>query len=96
MTGKEAILCYLKTHECFSVSDVVVEFGSTKGKIGSAALTMLRKGELTSIKRRDGSVTYFSLDAEKGDFSVIEQCKRSPTMTRVLVVWGALPVDALR
>ncbi|EAS2833710.1 protein ren [Salmonella enterica] len=99
MTGKEAILNYLQNNSSFTTSDVARESGCVRSRVSNAAGVMFRKGELTSVKNGDGTVTYFIRPGQdfvlSTDCSIFEQCRKSAAMKRVLVVWGVLAPETL-
>ncbi|ELV5027092.1 protein ren [Salmonella enterica] len=99
MTGKEAILSYLLEHDSFSINDVVQACECSKSRVSNAAGVMWRNGMLTKKRNAGGTMTYFPAQGviaeQQGVVSTIKQCRNSPAMKRLLVVWGVLPPDVL-
>ncbi|EHD7191607.1 MarR family transcriptional regulator [Escherichia coli] len=108
MTGKEIILRYLETHARFSAPELVEKLGVKRTVINQAAGKMVREGLLVVDGYTD-KITHYRKPTEKERLelaqraewqqepSVIEACKRSEIMKRILFIYGAgeeLPVIA--
>ncbi|MFQ3500514.1 helix-turn-helix domain-containing protein [Escherichia coli] len=106
MTGKEIILRYLKTHARFSAPELVEKLGVKRTVINQAAGKMVREGLLVVDGYTD-KITHYRKPTKKElrelkrraewqqELSVIEACKRSEIMKRILFIYGAgeeLPV----
>ncbi|EED1395695.1 MarR family transcriptional regulator [Escherichia coli] len=106
ITGKQIILHYLETHPRFSAPELVEKLGVRRTVINQAAGKMVREGLLVVDGYTD-KVTHYRKPTKKElrelkrraewqqEPSVIEVCKRSDTMRRILFVCGVskeLPV----
>ncbi|EFC5374460.1 TPA: GntR family transcriptional regulator [Escherichia coli] len=106
MTGKEIILRHLETHARFSAPELVEKLGVKRTVINQAAAKMVREGLLVVDGYTD-KVTHYRKPTKKElrelerraeqqqKPSVIQDCKRSEIMKRILFVFGAsreLPV----
>ena len=106
MTGKVIILRYLETHARFSAPELVEKLGVKRTIINQAAGKMVREGLLVVDGYTD-NITHSRKLTEKERLelaqraewqqepSVIEACKRSEIMKRILFIYGAgeeLPV----
>lgn len=92
MTGKEAILEYLKTHKSFCAPDVAKEYSISQTGINQAASILFREGVLVADGRVWRTVYYrMSTDAEReGRVStnmIFRECRQSPAMRRVLAFY---------
>ncbi|EER7789621.1 MarR family transcriptional regulator [Escherichia coli] len=100
MTGKEIILRYLETHTRFSAPELVEKLGVKRTVINQAAGKMVREGLLVVDGYTD-KITHYRKPTEKErqelaqraerqqEKSVIEACKRSEIMKRILFIYGA-------
>ncbi|HCR3451227.1 TPA: protein ren [Citrobacter werkmanii] len=98
MTGKDAIRHYLALHKYFTITDLMSQFSCSKSMLCGAASSMVRRGELSRVRREDGAVVYYPVfgrngSRESGD--IFELCRNSPAMKRILVVWGVLAPEVL-
>ncbi|HGU5329341.1 TPA: MarR family transcriptional regulator [Escherichia coli O146] len=108
MTGKEIILRYLETHARFSAPELIEKLGAKRTVINQATGKMVREGLLVVDGYTD-RITHYRKPTEKErqelaqraerqqEKSVIEACKRSEIMKRILFIYGAgedLPVIA--
>ncbi|EMP3896605.1 MarR family transcriptional regulator [Escherichia coli] len=108
MTGKEIILRHLETHPRFSAPELVEKLGVRRTVIYQAAGKMVREGLLV-VDGYTNRITHYRKSTEKEQLelakrvewqqekSVIEDCKRSEVMKRILFIYGAggeLPVIA--
>ncbi|ENL7235953.1 MarR family transcriptional regulator [Escherichia coli] len=106
ITGKQIILRYLETHPRFSAPELVEKLGVRRTVINQAAGKMVREG-LLIVDGYTDKITHYRKPTEKErqeldqraewqqEPSVIEVCKRSDTMRRILFVCGVskeLPV----
>ncbi|STU30303.1 Uncharacterised protein [Klebsiella pneumoniae] len=88
MTGKDAILNYLKTHKTCSSPDVAAASG-----INQAANILARQGVLVA-EARVWRTVYYRLATEeeiagrKSTNQIFNECRQSPAMKRVLAVYG--------
>lgn len=99
MTGKEIILRYLETHARFSAPELVEKLGVKRTVINQAAGKMVREGLLVVDGYTD-KITHYRKPTEKErqelaqraeqqqEKSVIEACKRSEIMKRILFIYG--------
>lgn len=93
MTGKDAILNYLKTHKTCSSPDVAAASGMTHTCINQAANILAKQGVLVA-EARVWRTVYYRLATEeeiagrKSTNQIFNECRQSPAMKRVLAVYG--------
>ncbi|HBS2788794.1 TPA: winged helix-turn-helix transcriptional regulator [Klebsiella pneumoniae] len=93
MTGKDAILNYLKTHKTCSSPDVAAASGMTRTCINQAANILAKQGVLVA-EARVWRTVYYRLATEeeisgrKSTNQIFNECRQSPAMKRVLAVYG--------
>lgn len=93
MTGKEAILHYLKTHRTFCAPDVAAATGATVTSINQAAAKMAR-ADLLVIEGKVWRTVYYRFatrEEREGKVStnlIFKECRQSAAMKRVLAVYG--------
>lgn len=93
MTGKQAILDYLKTHKNFCAPDVSAASGATMTSINQAANIMFHAGVIVPDGRVWRTVYYrYSTEAEREGLvstnGIFQECKNSAAMQRVLAFYG--------
>lgn len=93
MTGKEAILEYLKTHKSFCAPDVAKAYSVSQTGINQAANILFREGLLVTDGRVWRNVYYrLATDAEREGLvstnMIFKECRNSEAMKRVLSVYG--------
>ena len=97
MTGKEAIIHYLGTHNSFCAPDVAALTGATVTSINQVAAKMAR----ARIQVIDGKVwrtvyyRYATTEEREGKVStnlIFKECRQSAVMKRVLMFWGRVGV----
>ncbi|RRE56929.1 protein ren [Klebsiella pneumoniae] len=92
MTGKDAILNYLKTHKTCSSPDVAAASGMTHTCINQAA--NIRKAGVLVAEARVWRTVYYRLATEeeisgrKSTNQIFNECRQSPVMKRILAVYG--------
>ncbi|WP_194429250.1 protein ren [Klebsiella pneumoniae] len=97
MTGKDAILNYLKTHATFSSPDVAAAFGMTHTCINQGCEYPAKQGVLV-VEARVWRTVYYRLAIEdeiagrKSINQIFNECRQSPAMKRVLAVYGRTSV----
>ncbi len=93
MTGKDAILNYLKTHKTCSSPDVAAASGMTHTCINQAANILAKQGVLVA-EARVWRTVYYRLATEeeisgrKSTNQIFNECRQRPAMKRVLAVYG--------
>ncbi len=96
MTGKEAIIHYLRTHNSFCAPDVAALTGATVTSINQAAAKMARAGLLV-IEGKVWRTVYYRFatrEEREGKMStnlIFKECRQSAAMKRVLAVSQTLP-----
>lgn len=91
MTGKEAIIHYLGTHNSFCAPDVAALTGATVTSINQAAAKMARAGLLV-IEGKVWRTVYYRFatrEEREGKMStnlIFKECRQSAAMKRVLAV----------
>lgn len=93
MTGKEAILQYLKTHKSFCAPDVAKAYSVSQTGINQAANILFREGVLVTDGRVWRNVYYrLATGAEREGMvstnMIFKECRNSEAMKRVLSVYG--------
>ncbi|ECJ2445963.1 protein ren [Salmonella enterica subsp. diarizonae] len=93
MTGKQAILQYLKTHKSFCAPDVAKAYGVSQTGVNQAASILFREGVLVTEGRVWRNVYYrMATDAEREGListnMIFKECRNSEAMKRVLSVYG--------
>ncbi|UXY09007.1 protein ren [Kosakonia sp. ML.JS2a] len=91
MTGREAILEYLKTHDDFSPMEVVKTCGFTLNCISTNARKMVDGKELYVSSRKWRTIRYKARKSEgkpEDEYDIFSQCKASPVMKRMLAFYG--------
>ncbi|EFN3467404.1 protein ren [Escherichia coli] len=94
MTGKEAIIHYLGTHNSFCAPDVAALTGATVTSINQAAAKMARAGLLV-IEGKVWRTVYYRFatkEEREGKMStnlIFKECRQSAAMKRVLAVYSA-------
>ncbi|EOJ8838972.1 protein ren [Escherichia coli] len=89
MTGKEAIIHYLGTHNSFCAPDVAALTGATVTSINQAAAKMARAGLLV-IEGKVWRTVYYRFatkEEREGKMStnlIFKECRQSATMKRIL------------
>ncbi|WP_220711539.1 protein ren [Citrobacter freundii] len=95
MTGKQAILNYLKTHRTFNSKEVAETFSLSVSCITKNAIDMENKRLITRIGKVWRTVTYRLATPEEQDGTALSctngifyECRNSAAMKRVLSVYG--------
>lgn len=98
MKGKQAILRYLETHRTFTAKDVSAESGLTVNCITKNAIDLERERKLVRLSKVWRTVTYRLATPEEQAGTarsctnrIFQECRNSPAMKRVLMVWGRAP-----
>ncbi|MDM4874134.1 protein ren [Escherichia coli] len=95
MTGKEAIIHYLGTHNSFCAPDVAALTGATVTSINQAAAKMARAGLLV-IEGKVWRTVYYRFatrEEREGKMStnlIFKECRQSAAMKRVLSLMDGL------
>ncbi|UGO47225.1 hypothetical protein COBRASIX_60 [Enterobacter phage vB_EclS_CobraSix] len=99
MKGKQAILRYLETHRTFTAKDVATECGMTINCITKNAIDLERARKIVRVNKVWRTVTYRLATPEEQDGTarsctngIFQECRNSPAMKRVLMVWGRVGV----
>ncbi|EMI5462174.1 protein ren [Enterobacter roggenkampii] len=97
MKGKQAILRYLETHRTFTAKDVATECGMTINCITKNAIDLERARQIVRVSKVWRTVTYRLATPEEQDDTARSctngiECRNSPAMKRVLMVWGRVGV----
>lgn len=99
MKGKQAILRYLETHRTFTAKDVATECGMTINCITKNAIDLERARKIVRVSKVWRTVTYRQATPEEQvgtarscTNGIFQECRNSPAMKRVLMVWGRLGV----
>ena len=94
MKGKQAILRYRETHRTFTAKDVATECGMTIN-----AIDLERARKIVRVSKVWRTVTYRLATSEEQDGTarsctngIFQECRNSPAMRRVLMVWGRVGV----
>ncbi|WP_230010703.1 protein ren [Citrobacter koseri] len=95
MKGKQAIMRYLETHRIFTAKDVASEYGISLSCITKNALELEKKRVVIRLSKVWRTVTYRLATPEEQDGTarsctngIFQECRQSPAMKRVLMVWG--------
>lgn len=91
MTGKEAILDYLKTHGEFRIPQIASTYGISVATVANYAKTMVEGGEIYISSRKWCDVRYrlrTDLNEQSVKVDIFKQCKESPAMKRMLAFYG--------
>lgn len=96
MTGRQAILIWLQTHDTFRTDEIAEALNIERSVVTSAAQAMTRNGEAVVIHRKWRSNTYRATTAEEkagigpdaGINVICAECRNSPVMKRILTVYG--------
>ncbi|MDA3989915.1 protein ren [Klebsiella aerogenes] len=93
MTGKDAILNYLKTHKTCSSPDVAEASGMSHTCINQAANILAKQGELVAVAKVWRTVHYRlateeDISGQKSTNQIFNECRQSPVMKRILAVYG--------
>ncbi|OXV26585.1 protein ren [Enterobacter kobei] len=99
MKGKQAILCYLETHRTFTAKDVATECGMTINCITKNAIDLERARQIVRVSKVWRTVTYRLATPEEQAGTarnctngIFQECRNSPAMRRVLMVWWRVGV----
>ncbi|HAO2723462.1 TPA: phage N-6-adenine-methyltransferase [Escherichia coli] len=103
MTGKEAIIHYLGTHNSFCAPDVAALTGATVTSINQAAAKMARAGLLV-IEGKVWRTVYYRFatrEEREGKMStnlIFKECRQSAAMKRVShgAIWNNPPYSNIR
>ena len=95
MKGKQAILRYLETHQTFTAKGVATECGMTINCITKNAIDLERASKIVRVSKVWRTVTYRLATPEEQAGTarrIFQECRNSPAMKRVLMVWGRVGV----
>ena len=99
MKGKQAILRYLETHRTFTSKEVATECNMTINCITKNAIDLERARKIVRVSKVRRTVTYrlATPDVQDGtarscNNGIFQECRNSPAMKRVLMVWGTAGV----
>ncbi|MDM2993395.1 MULTISPECIES: protein ren [Citrobacter] len=99
MKGKQAIMRYLETHRTFTARDVASEYGISLSCITKNALELEKKRVIIRLSKVWRTVTYRLATPEEQDGTarsctngIFQECRQSPAMKRILMVWGRVGV----
>lgn len=99
MKGKQAILRYLEMHQTFTAKDVATECGMTINCITKNAIELERARKIVRVSKVWRTVTYRLATPKEQDCTarsctneIFQECRNSPAMKRVLMVWGRVGV----
>lgn len=99
MKGKQAILRYLETNRTFTAKDVATECGMTINCITKNAIDLERARKIVRVSKVWRTVTYRLATPEEQAGTarsctngIFQECRNSPAMRRVLMVWGRVGV----
>lgn len=96
MTGRQAIMLWMKNHSTFRTKEVADAMNAERSIVTSAAQRMTREGETVVIHRKWPDNTYrLTTDEERAKFGpltginvICAECRNSPVMKRILTVYG--------
>jgi hypothetical protein len=94
MKGKQAILRYLETHRTFTAKDVATECGMTincitkNARSGAGPQDCPGEQGLANGDLSPGDAGRAGGTARSCTNGIFQECRNSPAMKRVLMVWG--------
>ncbi|MEQ5029076.1 protein ren [Klebsiella aerogenes] len=93
MTGKDAIMDYLKTHKTCNSPDVADASGMSRTCINQAANILAKQGVLVAVAKVWRTVHYRlateqEISGQKSTNQIFNECRQSPVMKRILAVYG--------
>ncbi|RHI00107.1 protein ren [Enterobacter cloacae] len=93
------MLRYLEAHRTFTAKDVATECGMTINCITKNAIELERARKIVRVSKVWRTVTYRLATPEEQDGTarsctngIFQEYRNSPTMRRVLMVWGRVGV----
>lgn len=99
MKGKQAILRYLETHRTFTAKEVAAECGMTINCITKNAIDLEKSRKIIRVSKVWRTVTYRLATPEEQAGTarsctngIFQECRNSPAMKRILMVWGRVGV----
>lgn len=98
MTGREAVEWYLDTHGSFTAELVSAATGASRSQICGAVHKMRLEGAIILKERNWRTMVYVAAEDDEGQpinrdgvNTIFQECRNSPAMKRVLMVWGRAP-----
>lgn len=91
MTGKDAILNYLKTHKTYNSPEVAEASGMPHTCINQAANILAKQGVLVAVAKVWRTVHYRlateeEISGQNSTNQIFNECRQSPVMNRILAV----------